>query len=141
MTVVFSRVISREQNLQPCNLQEEHGCSQNMAGGVWGNSHTSDGMRGVKVDGLDHGVCVEMVLFRVHLDPGLGVAGHIADTDGVLDEPFVDGFCGMGHKDTALEVGLCEDVWQRGRVIDVKTGHWLVSCWRNASERVERARR
>lgn len=66
----------------------------------------------IKVDRLDHGVCVEMVLFGIHLDLGFGVARHVADADGVLYEPFVDGFCGMCHEDTAFEVGLCEDIRQ-----------------------------
>ena len=38
-------------------------------------------------------------------------------TDAVLDEPFVDCFCGMSHEDATSEIGLCENVRQRGGMV------------------------
>lgn len=35
----------------------------------------------------------------------------ILHADGVLHEPFVDGFCRVCHVNAASEVGFGEDVW------------------------------
>ena len=69
-------------------------------------------MCGIKINGFDHRIGVEMVGLSVHLDLGLGVARHVAHADRVLDQPLVDCFGGMCHEDTALEVGLGQDVGQ-----------------------------
>ena len=39
----------------------------------------------------------------------------------VLHQPFVDGFCGMGHVDTACEVRFGEDIGEGGSVVHVET--------------------
>lgn len=52
------------------------------------------------------------------------VAWRVIDllhTDAVLDEPFVDCFCRMGHKDTTSKVGFRQDERQTHRVVKVET--------------------
>ena len=51
-----------------------------------------------------------MVRLGVHLDLGLGIARHVTDTDGILNQPFVDGLGRMCHEYTTLEVGLRKHV-------------------------------
>lgn len=46
---------------------------------------------------------------------------YILHSNVVLYEPFVYGFCGVGHKDPAPKVRFCEDVWQRRCMVDVET--------------------
>lgn len=43
------------------------------------------------------------------------------NTNGVLNQPFIDSFCGMCHKHSAPEVCLREHVGEGGGVIDMKT--------------------
>jgi hypothetical protein len=112
MSVIFSRVVAGEQDLETCDFHQEHGGAQYVTGRIWCDADSRDCMCGVEVDGFDHGKGVEMVGLVVHLDlRHLRRAGHVAHADRILDEPFIDGLCGMCHEDSALEVGLCEDIW------------------------------
>lgn len=38
--------------------------------------------------------------------------GDVLDSHVVLDKPFVDCFCWVGHEDSTPEVGLCKHVWK-----------------------------
>jgi hypothetical protein len=44
-----------------------------------------------------------------------------------LDQPFVDGFSGMGHEDSAFEIGLCENIRKRSCMVEMETGTWCIS--------------
>lgn len=77
-------------------------------------------MSGVVVDCFDLRKSAEMVLFCVHRLV-CRIRRRVADPDAVLDEPSVDGFSRMCHKDAAFEICLGQDVRQRSSVVDVKT--------------------
>lgn len=47
---------------------------------------------------------------------------RVLNADCVLHRPFVDGLRGMGHVDTAGEVGLREDVGEGGGMVHVVAG-------------------
>jgi hypothetical protein len=38
-----------------------------------------------------------------------------------LDQPLVNGFCRVCHEDSAPEVGLSQDIWQRCGMVHVET--------------------
>ena len=103
-----------------------------MASRIWRYPYARDCVGSIKVDSLDARKCVKMVDLSVHLNLGLSGTGEIADTDGVLDQPFVYGFCGMRHKDTAFKVCLCENVGKRGSMVNMETG--MVSSSQDISE-------
>ena len=77
-------------------------------------------MSGVVVDGFDLGKSGEVIGFGVEGGALVGGGGDILDAHRVLDEPFVNGFCGVGHEDAAAEVGLGEDVGKGGGMVEVK---------------------
>lgn len=110
-----------------------------MAGRIWCDSYTSDGMCSVEVDRFDHGIGIEMVRLSVHLDLGLRIARHVSDTNGVLDKPLVDGFGRMCHEYAALEIRLRKHVGQGSSMVDVKTSrmsaYWTVRRPRKESGR------
>jgi hypothetical protein len=45
----------------------------------------------------------------------------VADPDVVLDQPFVDGFRCVCHKNSAFKICLAEDIWESRGMVDVKT--------------------
>ena len=69
-----------------------------------------------------------MVGFSIQLSGEVGgCRGTIADANGVLDQPFIDGFCGVGHEDAAAEIGLGEDVGEAHRMVEVEAINHCVS--------------
>jgi len=78
-----------------------------MASRVWCNSDRRDGVGSMVVNGFDHGEGREMVGFCVDR-LAFGIRRGTANSNTILDEPFVDGFCRMCHEDPAFEVGLCQ---------------------------------
>ena len=67
MSVVFPRVISREEDVQPGNLDHVHASSEGVAGGVRGDSYAADGVGGVIVYGFNQGECSEVIGFGIEL--------------------------------------------------------------------------
>lgn len=120
MSVFFARIVAREQDIQASNRHQEHGGTENMAGGEWRDTNIIDSMCCVEVDCFYQRECGQMIAFRVQ--GGALIRGRrcVADSDVVLDQPFVDGLGSMGHEDSAFEVGLAENVGQCGGVVDVK---------------------
>ena len=39
-----------------------------------------------------------------------------------MNEPFVDGFGGMGHEDSTFEVGFGEDIRKGSGMVEMETG-------------------
>ena len=81
---------------------------------------------------FNEGKGTEMVCLRVwrrRLRGGVRVRGN---TNGVLNQPFIDSFCGVCHKHSAPEVCLREHVGEGGCVVDMKTVVMsvLVQCTR-----------
>jgi hypothetical protein len=66
MSILFARVVAREEDVEAGNLNEKHGGPQHMAGRIRGDANRRDGVGGVVVDSLDLGKRVEMVLLRVN---------------------------------------------------------------------------
>ncbi len=121
MAILLARVVAGEEDVEPGDLDEEHGSAKDVAGRVGGDADGRDGVCGVVVDGLDHGEGVEVVLLGVD-ELGGRVGGGVADAHTVLDEPLVDGLGRVCHEDAAAEVGLGQDIGERGGVVDVETG-------------------
>lgn len=71
MTVIFPRVVAGEQDLEPCDLDEEHGGSQNMAGRIWCDSDGGYGVSRVVVNCFDLGERRQVVCFCVQLGSGI----------------------------------------------------------------------
>lgn len=78
MAVVFAGVVTCEEDLEPGDFDEEHGGSEDMAGGVGGYADGGDGVRGVVVDCFDLGECGEVVGFGVELGSGVGGGGSVS---------------------------------------------------------------
>lgn len=76
-------------------------------------------MCSVIVDGLDLRKCIEVVLFSVYW-VRCRVRRCIAHTYTILDQPFVDSFCGMRHKYTATKISLCEDIRERRGMVNME---------------------
>lgn len=77
-------------------------------------------MSGVIVDRFNLRKGTEMVLLGIHRLIGW-IGRGVSNSDAVLDKPSVDSLGWMCHEDPALEVGLGQDVRQRGGVVDVET--------------------
>lgn len=45
---------------------------------------------------------------------------YVPDPHAVLDQPLVDGLCGMGHEDASAKIGLCHDVGQACGMVQVE---------------------
>ena len=127
MPVLLAAIVAREEDVEARDVDEEHGCAEDVAGGVGGEADARDGVRGVEVDCLDLREGAEVVLLRVEDVAEVGGGGRVADADGVLDQPAVDGFCGVGHEDAAFEGGFAQDVGEGGDVVEVETGEGFVS--------------
>lgn len=84
-------------------------------------------MGSIVIDSLDHrkGICV--VLLCIHRLRRL-VERCVANAHAILNEPSVNCLGGVCHEDPSLEVGLGQDIWQRGGMVQVKTGSWSVPC-------------
>ena len=127
MSVVFSRVVSCEEDVQSGNLDHVHACAESMAGWVRGDPYAADRVGGVIIYGFDQGECSEVVGFSVELGGKICGGSAIADPDGVLDQPFVDGFCGVGHENATTEIGLGQDVGEAHCVVEVEAVYLHVS--------------
>lgn len=110
MSVFLAGVVASEEDFETGDLDQEHGGAKNVAGWVGCDADRGDGVGSVVVDRLDHGEGLEMVFLSVD-EGGCWVGRCVADTDTVLDKPFVDSLGGMGHEDSASEVGLGQDIW------------------------------
>lgn len=120
MAILLARVVTREEDVEPCDFDEEHGGAQDVASGIGGDADGRDGVCRVVVDGLDLRECVEMVLLGVD-ELRSWVGRRVADAYAVLDEPLVDGLGWMGHEDAASEVGLGQDIGEGGGMVDMET--------------------
>lgn len=125
MPVGLAGVVACEKDIETGNLDEKHGGAEDVAGRVRGDADGGDSVGGVIVDGLDHVEGVGVILLGVD-ERGGWVGRGISDTDAVLDEPGVNGLGGVCHEDPAAEVGLGQDVGERGGMVDVKTSYKLV---------------
>ena len=126
MAVLLAAVVAGEEDVEAGDVDEKHGCAEDVAGRVRREADAGDGVRGVEVDGLDLGEGAEVVLLGVKDVAQVGGRGRVADAHRVLDQPAVDGFGGVGHEDAAFERGFAEDVWEGGDVVEVETGEVLL---------------
>lgn len=62
-----------------------------------------------------------MVLLGIQSGALIRRRGRAAHTHIILDQPFVDGFGGVCHEYTALEIGLAEHIGERGGMINMET--------------------
>lgn len=65
MSVFFSGVITREENIKTCNRDEKHCSAKNMSSRVWCNADAVNSVGGIKVDCFDKRERREMVMFCV----------------------------------------------------------------------------
>ncbi len=72
VAVVFARVVACEEDLEAGDLDQEHGRSEHVAGGVGGYADGGDGVGGVVVYCFDLGEGGEVVGFGVELYSLLG---------------------------------------------------------------------
>ena len=79
------------------------------------------------VNGFDLRKRGEMVCFSVERGSLVGRGGEVLDTDAVLDEPFVNRLCRMGHEYTAAEVGLCQDIGKGRCMVEMETRSSVIS--------------
>lgn len=128
MPVVLAGVVAREEYFDPGNLNEEHSSTQNMTSRVRRDADRGNGMCGVVVNSFDLGKRVQVIGFCVKLRSLFGGGSSIAitsgksfsfprlysfclpDPDAVLDEPLIDGFCRMGHENSAAEVCFRQNI-------------------------------
>lgn len=66
MSILFTRVIASEEDVETGDLDEEHGRSEHMAGRVGSNSDGGNGMGSMIVDSFNLGESVQMVLLRIN---------------------------------------------------------------------------
>ena len=65
MAIVFARVVACEEYPQASDFKKEHSCTEDVAGGVWGETDGGDGVGGVVVDGFNLGEGGEVLGFGV----------------------------------------------------------------------------
>ena len=63
-------------------------------------------MCSVIIYSFDEWKCGKVIGFGVELGCKVRRGGAVADADRVLNQPFVDCFCRMGHEDTATKIGF-----------------------------------
>ena len=121
MPVLFSGVVTCEEDVQAGNVDEEHGCAEDVAGRIGRYADARDGVRCVKIDRLDLREGVEVVLFVVEDIALVRSGGGIGHPDGILDEPSIDRLCGVGHEDAAFEGSFGKDERKGGNVVEMET--------------------
>jgi hypothetical protein len=120
MSVIFSGVVASKKYLKASNLDKKHGSTKNMACRIRCNSDGRDGVCCMIVYSFDLRESVEMIFLRIDRLGGR-IRGCPTNPNTVLDEPFVDSFGRVCHEDTAFEIGLCENIWQRSSMVDMET--------------------
>ena len=55
MSVFLARIVAGEQDLEACDLDQEHSGAKDVAGWVWCYADGGDCVGGVVVDGFNHG--------------------------------------------------------------------------------------
>lgn len=67
MTIIFSRVVACKEDLEPGDLDDEHGRTEDVPGRIGGYADGGDGVRGVVVYGFNFRKGVEVVGFGVEI--------------------------------------------------------------------------
>lgn len=92
-----------------------------MASWERGYTNAVNRMGRVEIDCFDQRKGRQVVVLCIKGSALIRRRRRIADSNVVLDKPFVDRLGRMGHENAALEVGLAKDVWERGGVVNVET--------------------
>ena len=66
MPVLLTRVVACEEDVEASNLDEKHGRTQNVAGGIWRYSDRGYGVCRMVVDCFDLRKRVQVVLFAIY---------------------------------------------------------------------------
>lgn len=121
MSILLSRIVTRKENIQPGDGNKEHGRPQNVARGIGSDSDAINSMRCIKVDGFNKRKGGEVVVFGVKGCPLVRRGCSVANSDIILDQPFIDGLGSVCCQNSTFEIGLAEHVWESRRVVDVET--------------------
>ena len=77
-----------------------------MACGERGNPYRVDGMRSIKINCFNERERREMVMFGIKRRPLVRGRRCVANSHVILNQPFVDRFSCMRHKDSTFEISL-----------------------------------
>lgn len=83
-----------------------------MTGGVWCELDVVHGMCRIEIDGFDLREGGKMILLGIERGTLVRRGRCVADSDIILDQPFVDGLRRVGHVDSPGEIRLAENIWQ-----------------------------
>lgn len=84
-----------------------------MPSGVWGELDVVHRMCRVEVNGFNLREGGQVILLGIEGGTLVRRGSRVADSDIILDQPFVDGLCRVRHVYPSGEIRLAENIWQR----------------------------